>query len=480
MKIAVLVKQVPVRSAVRFDPETRRLVREGVPSVVSSFDVRVLARAVELKEKLGGDVVALTMGPAPARAALAHCLALGADRGIHLVDRAFAGADTLATARVLARALARECFDLVLCGRSSEDVGTGQVGPEVAELLGVVQVTGARRLEIERGTDRLRVERETDDGCETVETRLPALLTAAGDFAEERLPSEAGLQEAGAKPILEAGAADLGIDTEEVGEPGSPTEVAGLYVVGSTSEARVIEGRSVADVHPAPDRPRELRGPGYWVVAELLGGEVRPVTFELLGKAGELAEQHGGHVVGLLVGGPAVAEHVDPIAAHGADIVCVADDMRLEPYTTDAHAAVVAEAIRTRQPAAVLIASTAIGRDLAPRVAARLGLGLAGGCIDLAVADDGRLVQCEPVCGADLTARVLSRTLPAIATVRPGMLAACQPSWARRIQWERLAVGSLGSGRLRVVARSVAGRPAVSALETPGVVSRGSATHRAE
>src|ERR1700675_177723 len=114
MRIAVCIKQVPVVSAMQFDPDTKTLKREGVPSEVSAFDVRALIKAVDLRAAHGGEVVALTMGPPQAREALAECLALGADRAIHICDRAFAGADTLATARALALALRRESFDLVL------------------------------------------------------------------------------------------------------------------------------------------------------------------------------------------------------------------------------------------------------------------------------------------------------------------------------------------------------------------------------
>jgi len=121
MKYAVLIKQVPDVSQLEFDPQTRRLRREGVRLEVSSFDVRALIRALELRGETGGEVVALTMGPPQAREALVHCLALGADRAVHLVDPAFAGSDTLATARALALALRREAFDLVLCGKCSVD-----------------------------------------------------------------------------------------------------------------------------------------------------------------------------------------------------------------------------------------------------------------------------------------------------------------------------------------------------------------------
>jgi len=494
MKIVVLVKHVPVLAAVCLDPATRRLQREGVPSQVSSFDVRALVRAVDLRDGLGGEVVVLTVGPPAARSALLHCLALGADRAIHLVDSAFAGGDTLATARALASAVRNEGFDLVLCGRSSIDAGTGQVGPRVAELLGVVQVTGVRRLEIGAGSDRLAAERESEDGYERVETRLPAVVTAAEDLARERFPTEIEIEEANAKSILEMGAAGLGLSSEEVGAAGSATEVVGLETGENTRASHVLEAASVVEqakqlaselgdrglltaqggrgdlLPPAPDRPRDPRGPGYWVLAEVLRGKVRPVTFELLGKASELAEQCGGHVVGLLIGGPAVGEHVDSIAAHGADVVCVADDVRLDPYTTDSHAAVISDAIRVRQPTAVLIASTVLGRDLAPRVAARLGLGLVGGCIDLAATDDGRLVCFEPALGGDVIARVLSRTRPAMATVLPGMLAARELNWARRTRWERLAVGSLGPKRLSVIERSRGEASDAAALDVARVI----------
>jgi electron transfer flavoprotein alpha subunit len=493
MKVVVLVKQVPVVTAMRFDPETRRLAREGVPSEVSAFDVRALVRAVEMRETLGGEVVAMTMGPPGARAALVHCLALGADRGIHLVDPAFAGADTLATARALAAALRREGFDLVLCGRHSVDAETGQVGPEVAELLGIVQVTGVHRLDIDSSAGRLTAERETDDGYETVRAALPALVTAAEDLAPERFPTKTAREEAKTKPVMQLGAGDLGVDVTSLGAAGSPTEVAGLEIAETSREGLLLEAASVAeaverlageigdrgllsggaarDLLPAaPDRLRGPTGPAYWVFAEILGTAVRQVTFELLGKAGELARERGGHVVGFLAGGPGIAEHAESLAAHGADVVYVADDTRLDPYTTDAHAAVLAAAIRSRQPAAVLVPSTALGRDLAPRVAARLGLGLTGDCIDLAVAGDGRLVQYKPAFGGNVTAPILSRTRPDMATVRPGMLPPRLPNRKRRVEWERVAVGDLGEVRLEVVERSVGEAAGAALLDTAPIV----------
>src|SRR5437764_5747726 len=227
MKYAVLIKQVPNVSEMQFDPQTRRLRREGVRLEVSSFDVRALIRALELRAETGGEVTVLTMGPPQAREALVHCLALGADRGVHLVDAAFAGSDTLATARALALGLRREGFDLVLCGKTSVDAETGQVGPEVAELLDVPQITAVRRLDLDAGRGRLKAERETDAGFQTVECQLPALVSVTEDIAVERFPKRAEKEAAKTKPITELAARDLSEDTRIFGVAGSPTRVEG-------------------------------------------------------------------------------------------------------------------------------------------------------------------------------------------------------------------------------------------------------------
>jgi electron transfer flavoprotein alpha subunit len=494
MKLVVLIKQVPVVSAMRFDAGTRRLVREGVPTEVSAFDVRAVVKALELRQAPGDEVVVMTMGPPDARAALLHCLALGADRAIHLVDRAFAGADTLATARVLAAALRHEGFDLVLCGRQSADAETGQVGPEVAELLDVAQVTGAHRLTIDRDARRVIAEREIDDGYESVDAPLPALVTAAEDLAPERFPTKVGREDAKAKPIAEVGAADLGLAPAEVGAAGSPTRVDGLEIVDSARAGRIIEAPSPVEaverlveelvarrlldpgqaaaalLPPAPDAPRPLRGPAYWVVAAACGSGVGRASVELLAKASELAEQGGGHTAAVLLGGPGVAAHVDEVAAHGADVAYVAESPLLAPYVTEPYTALLATAIGRHRPAAVLVPATALGRDLAPRVAARLGLGLTGDCIDLGLADDGRVVQYKPAFGGNVVAPIRSRTAPDFATVRPGMLSARAPNRARRISSVRWTTDDLRPSRVTVRGRTGADASDAARLDSTGTV----------
>src|SRR5262245_29998914 len=308
MKYVVLVKQVPDVSQMQFDPETRRLRREGVRLEVSSFDVRALLRADELRQHSGGEIVVLTMGPPQAREALVHCLALGADRAVHLVDPAFAGSDTLATARALALALRREGFDLVLCGRSSVDAETGQVGPEVAELLDIAQITAVGRLDVDLPRRRVKAERETENGFETVECNLPVLVTATEDLAPERFPNRADKEAAKAQPIAELAARDLTDDPAIFGPPGSPTRVESLQTIDTARARRVFDdeptkavpalvsallergaftaGGATAQPTP-PARAASILDPAraIWVVAETLEGRLRRVVLELLGKA---------------------------------------------------------------------------------------------------------------------------------------------------------------------------------------------------
>lgn len=491
MKTIVLIKQVPVVSAMKLDPETKTLKREGVPSEVSSFDIRALLKAIELRNSQGGEVVALTMGPPQAKAALEHCLALGADRAVHLVDRAFAGSDTLATARTLALALKREGYDLILCGRHSTDAETGQVGPEVAELLDLPQVTAAAKLSVNEGGKALTVERETDDGFETVACPLPALISATEDLAPERFPNKAEREKAKTLPIQEVTASDLSSDLSIFGAAGSPTWVASVQTVEVAREKRILEGDLptqiqalvqlllerglfgtwVGDETESSSGLRDRKpagGKAVWVVAEILGNTIRPVTLELLGKAIELSGKYGGEV-GTLLMGSGIDSHIASLAIHGADVVYLADNQRLAQYSTDIYTALLARAIQDHKPAAVLLGSTATGRDLAPRVAARLGLGLTGDCVDLDVNDQGQLLQYKPAFGGNIVAPILSRTAPEMATVRPGMLKKAKPNPARQARVEMLWPDEAVTSRVTVLSQSGTDASKAAALDSADI-----------
>ncbi len=487
MRFLVCVKHVPVLSQLRFDPETRRLVRDGVRGEPSSFDVRALLAAIRLRATHGGEVVALSMGPPAARESLAHCLALGADRAVLLGDPALAGSDTLATARALAAAVRREQSDLILVGRASVDAETGQVGPELAELLDLPQATAARSLTLDLTARAFDAERETDEGFEHVRGPLPALVTAAEDIHEERFPSKADRQAAADRAIETLTLADIGLAAADVGADGSPTWVAGIEEVPVTRGGELLDGADAAAMaaalrarllargalgphagdHPPLPAPAGGDGQPIWVVAEMAPAGPRAITRELLAKAAALAGPLRTRVEVLVIG-PGEA-HAAALAAAGAERVLVADGPGLDPYTTEAHAHVLAEAIRRRTPRLVLLGSTVRGRDLAPRVAARLGLGLTGDAVDLDVDTEGRVRQLKPAFGGSIVAPILSRTRPEMATVRPGMLHPAAPDPSRQAVVERLEVGEVAS-RVADVSRQALGGDAAEALETATLV----------
>ena len=474
MKVAVCIKQVPVVSMLKFDSETKRVVREGVPNELNPFDVLAMSALSDLKEAIPVEVVAFTMGPPQARDALVQCLAMGADRAVHLVDRTFAGSDTLATARALSLALRREEFDLVVCGISSVDSETGQVGPEIAELLDLPQITGVRHLEISDAGSSITVERVTEVGHDEVYCRLPALIAVTEGVAPEVYPSRDAMAAAGDLPIEELTAADLSDDSSLFGPQGSPTRVSDIYSVEPKREGIVIrdtpveeavdllmgylDGRGVFEDTAAsgptgtPRGPRRQPGEAgpIWVVAELLRGEVRPVTLELLGRAGDLAEQIESSVDAVLMGDD-IDRHVSTLTAYGADCVHAARAERLGSYDTELYTSVLAAAIQTGKPFAVLFPSTITGRDLASRLAARLGLGLTGDCVGLEIDDEGRLVQLKPAFGGNIVAPILSTTMPQMATVRPGILTAVAPDFSIEPLVRDLPVPELPERRVRLL-----------------------------
>ena len=199
-----------------------------------------------------------------------------------------------------------------------------------------------------------------------------------------------------------------------------------------------------------PVRERGEMG-SIWVVAEVLGGGPRPVALELLGRASELATRLGTNVEAMLIG-DGVERHAALLAAHGADVVRLADDARLAHYDTESYTAMLARAVAEHAPYAVLLGATANGLDLAARLAARLELGLTGDCIGLEVDEDGLLVQLKPAFGGSVVAPILSRTRPQMATVRPGILTPA----ARRIlachsTVRQLGVGDLAAPRVRLL-----------------------------
>lgn len=228
MKILVFVKQVPDTDDVKLDPKTGNLQREGVQSILNPLDANAIECAVRLKERCGGTITAISMGPPQAESVLRKALALGCDEAYLLSDRAFGGADTLATAYTLSKAAEKVGgYDLLLFGRHATDGDTAQTGPATAAFLGIPQITLATSIDIQDGW--VICYRGLEDSCEKAAAKLPALVTVCDSINEPDYPTPKNIMKAFKKPLSVWNAADLGADTERTGIPGSPSSTKKVF-----------------------------------------------------------------------------------------------------------------------------------------------------------------------------------------------------------------------------------------------------------
>jgi electron transfer flavoprotein beta subunit len=244
VKIAVCIKQVPDSTEVKINPETNTLVREGVASITNPFDEFAVEEALLTKEKYGGEIHVITMGPPQAVEILRNALAVGADKVYLVSDKAFAGADTLATAYTLAKTIEKiGGADLVICGKQAIDGDTAQVGPGIATRLGIPQLTYVAKVrEIDLAKKRIVVERMLENGREVVEASLPVLITVVKDINEPRLPSLLGIKKAAKAQIPTLTAAEVGVDENKTGLKGSPTWVSKIFSPEARGGGEVLKG----------------------------------------------------------------------------------------------------------------------------------------------------------------------------------------------------------------------------------------------
>ena len=263
MDTLVCIKQVPHPDhfgQITLDPVTKAIRREGVPLVMNPVDRNAVEAALQVRERFPGKVTVLTMGPLQSREALEEALAMGADEGILLCDRAFAGADAYATALTIAAAIKKFCpFSLVLCGSETVDSGTRMVGPMLAEFLDVPYATNVRDMEF-AGEETCLVEANLDNGYMKVEMKLPALITVNKAINEPRIPDVMGIIQLASKKLSTYRAEDLGVPAEKLGLAGSPTRVAGVWEFKKDRRSEVLQGSPKHMSSDAVARIREWGG----------------------------------------------------------------------------------------------------------------------------------------------------------------------------------------------------------------------------
>lgn len=225
MKIVVCIKQVPATNDAKIDPETKRIVREGIKAIMNPFDTYAVEEAVLLREKFGGEVVVLSMGPDKATLVLREAISVGADRAILLSDRAFGGSDTWATSYALSRAIEKiGDVDLVICGKQAIDGDTAQVGPGIAAHLDWLQATYVMGVEQATATG-IRVKRMHEDGYDICDLQFPAVITVVKDINTPRVPTLRGRLASQKSEVTVWKPLDIGADLDKIGLDGSPTRV---------------------------------------------------------------------------------------------------------------------------------------------------------------------------------------------------------------------------------------------------------------
>ena len=259
MNVIVCLKQVPGTTKVEVDPQTNTLIRQGIENIVNPFDTYALEEGVRLKERYGGKVTAISMGPPQAEAVLREAIAAGADEASLLSDAAFAGADTWATAYTLARAVEKlGQYDIVICGRQTIDGDTGQVGPELAEILGTTFVAYVSQIE-EIDSRHMRIRRLMGERYEVVEALLPTVITVVKEINVPRLPSLRGLTRAKSTVIPVWNAEELGVDESKVGLAGSATRVIKIFFPQRAQRGEVLGGDLASQVDYLVDKLRGIK-----------------------------------------------------------------------------------------------------------------------------------------------------------------------------------------------------------------------------
>jgi electron transfer flavoprotein alpha subunit len=453
-----LIKQVPSVESMALGPDGR-LRREGMALEINAYCRRAISQGVTLACGSGGTCTVITLGPPAAEDALREAVAWGADDGVLITDRAFAGSDTLATARALAAALTQlGPFDLILTGRNSVDADTGQVGPEVAELLGLPFLGGVKAMAVKASTILARLEH--DDGWADAEVDLPAVLSCAERLCLPAKVDPPGRAAVDPGRLRRVSAADLG--PGPWGEAGSPTHVGGVRALAVARRPLVLTGPLEEQVAKAVARLADAGalggGPGVAgeeqaVVAD--GWErgekgivvlVEPararLARQLLAGAAQLARAIAGHVTAVA---PAGAIDAADAGRWGADELVVIAGATAEEDVAQAGG----DWSEAHQPWAILAPGTMWGREVAGRMAARLGVGLTGDAVEIAV-DGGRLLSWKPAFGGQLVAGITSSSAIQMVTVRSGVLATPHPRAERPLRvTERLVTSA---DRVRILA----------------------------
>lgn len=441
MNILVFVKQIPDVAEIKFDPESKRILREGVKLIINPFDKRAVEEAIRIKERDGSTVTVISMGPPDAADVLNYSLRMGADRAILISDRKFAGSDTLVTSQVLADIVKQFKADLVLMGKYSLDGETSQVPPEVAELSGRNFKSSVSKIEAGDDPRILKVEQDNERGISTFSIRLPAVLSVSEKINRARF----------VKPEIP--------DMKDRIETWDSSKI-GVHVTGSEDSPTVVEDTEILESRRSVEMLQDV-DEAINMIIEASSGKHSGISVQEVA----MPELSGTRMVlGIATGDPETAREIASkmleIAGDGRyriDMMGSIDPKKLEGMpchsyrymrggTVSTISDYVSYYIRRNRPAFVVFPSNTDGREIAGTVAARLKLGLTADCVDLNM-ENSSLIQYKPAFGGEIVARITSRTDPPMATVRQGMFKEVR----RKGPFETIDVEDRDAGKIKLL-----------------------------
>jgi electron transfer flavoprotein alpha subunit len=458
LNILVCIKQVPDTNDMRIDPKTNNLIREGVPAVVNPTDLNAIEEALRFRDTFGANVSVLTMGPPQAEQSLKEAIAMGVDRAYLLTDRAFGGADTLATSYALWKAVQKieeenGKLDFIFFGKVAIDGETGQVGPGLSVRMGYPVITYTSKTSKVDLKERLvEAERRVDDGVERVKVPIPCALTITESANEPRQPTIDGLIKAKRAKINVLNKDNVGADPKKIGLTGSPTYVKKVVVpppkkkgevkfstdpeesakwlvdklvqtgvFGKKISGGVIPNQSIQaqGAQPQSDQPPIPGEHGdVWVYVEQRYGQASRVAWELMGEGKRLAKIYGSKLCGIILGSD--VENLSKEAfEYGADKVYLIENPLLKDYRNETYGRAFAYLSNKYHPEVILMGGTYNGRDLAGVLATLIETGLIADCTSLDVDDKGGFNGTRPDFGGkEMSTIVCPKNKPTMASVR--------------------------------------------------------------
>ncbi|MEA2013124.1 MAG: FAD-binding protein [Verrucomicrobiota bacterium] len=470
MRIIVPIKQVPETKAVKMDENTGTIIRDGVESIINPLDLYAIELAIQLKEKYGGEIVTLTMGPPKAEEALREAVAMGIDTAFLVSDRVFAGSDTYATSYILSEAIRKQGkFDIIICGERATDGDTGQVGPGIAAFLDLPVLSYVNHF-VDYKDNLCKVHRLVEEGNEILTTTLPALLTVVKEVCEPRLPTLRGKKRAKKLEIPVFSNEELKLDNAELGLKGSPTKVAKIFrpkvarackkltatdekslessvavmiefmkrkmfIVRSSNTKNNMEQTSkkssiLKNLQTVCEQSSSVEKKPFnlmsnykdiWILAEQFEGRILDISYELLTRAQDLATKRKTNINAMLFGNNIGDQEINKLILRGADKVVFTDAPELKFFLPETYYRCMIDLIERFKPEIILAGATSTGRTLMPYVAIKANAGLTADCTELDFENEtGNLLQTRPAIGGNIMATIKTpEHRPQMATIRP-------------------------------------------------------------